>query len=180
MFPALRAVFFATVALLPVGVPGQATAAKVTLVEPVKLTPYSSAHKGGRRIISNFEILEFHLPRFAHITKVSDVDYVEYYVRYGPAPPKVWLKFMFGLSVGGYSPDDLENTSIKWTARKQICNGSEVGTDWRCATFNGRRWRHVSVLFGFAEYRDVPAKAADYFDKILDTVSCGRDPSRKP
>src|SRR5580765_4166507 len=133
MFPALRAVFFATVALLPVGVLGQATAAEVTLLEPVKLTPYSSAHKGGRRIISNFEILEFHLPRFAHITKVSDVDYVEYCVRYGPAPPKVWLKFMFGLSVGGYSPDDLENTSIKWTARKQICNGSEVGTDWRSA-----------------------------------------------
>lgn len=145
----------------------------VAVQEPVTL-PARHAQIFGRRIVSNLDIVEFHLPRFAHITQGKDVDYVEYYVQYGPTVDKVWLRFMFGPNVGGASPQDLKNSSITWTSRNLICNGSEVGTDWRGSSVDGRRWRHVAIPFGFAAYRDVQSKAADYFDKILDTESCGK------
>lgn len=113
----------------------------------------------GRRIVSNLDFLEFHVPRFAHISRVADIDYVEYFVRYGPPSlNKMFLRFMFGGSVGGYSPQGLANTSIKWTARDLLCDGSPIGRDWRGVT------------------HDAPSKAADYFDKILDSVSCGKGP----
>ena len=62
--------------------------------EPIKLLPCADSPKNGRRIVSNLEIVEFYLPRFATVKKTADVDYVEYYVRYRPKHNKVWLKFM--------------------------------------------------------------------------------------
>ena len=146
----------------------------------MQLTPYKDAHRSGHTIRFNGETVEFHVPLFAHTTKFYDTDYGGYYVRYGPTVDNLWLKFMYGGLIGGYSPDDLQNPAIKWTARNLVCEGSEVGTDWRGSTVDGHRWRHIGIAFGFADYRDVPAKAADYFDKILDTVSCGRNPYGKP
>ncbi len=136
----------------------------------------AKVHRSGRRIVSQLEIVEFYIPRFAHLTKVRDVDYVEYYVCYGPKQEKLWLKLMFGPLVGGHSPDDLGKPSIQWASQKWGCHGDEDGTDWRGIAEDGRRWRHVSIPFGFAAYQNVPPKAADYFDKILDTMCCGKCP----
>jgi hypothetical protein len=44
---------------------------------------------------------------------------------------------------------------------------------------DGRRWRHIAIPFGFAEYEGVPEDAAKYFDKILDTMCCGKCTSCK-
>jgi hypothetical protein len=85
---------------------------------PVKLKNCSDAHRSGRHIAPNPEIVRFFVPRFATVQKVADIDYVEYFVRYGPKRDKMWLKFMFGGLVGGESPHDLLSTSIKWTAQK--------------------------------------------------------------
>lgn len=109
-----------------------------------------------------------------HVTTVRDADYVEYYVRYGPKEEKLWLKFMFGGLVGGHSPDDLGNAALKWTSQKFGCDGHEDGSDWRGVSADGRRWRHVSIPFGSAVYKNVPQKAANYFDKILNTMCCGK------
>jgi hypothetical protein len=175
MHSAIRIALFAIV----LAVASCAAFGEVTMGEPIKLTPYKDAHRSGHRITFIAETVEFHVPRFAHATKLFDADYGGYYVRYGPTVDKLWLKFMFGALIGGYSPDDLQNPAIKWTARHLICEGSEVGTDWRGSTLDGHRWRHIGIAFGFADYQNVPGKAADYFDKILDTVSCGRDPFGK-
>jgi len=69
-----------------------------TFGQPVKLMECANAHRSGRRIVSNFGIVEFYVPRFAKIKKVADVDYVEYYVRYGSTQDDLWLKFMFWAS----------------------------------------------------------------------------------
>lgn len=143
---------------------------------PIKPAFCSVAHKSGRRIAPHLDIVEFYIPRFAPFRKIADVDYVEYFVRYGPKQDNLWLKFMFGLMVGGNSPKDLANTSITWTARKWDCDQEEDGTDWRGTSADGRRWHHISIPFGFAAYEGVPQKAADYFDRILDTMCCGKCP----
>jgi hypothetical protein len=156
------------VALLPAAVLAQTNATSM------HLPSCSIARHSERRIFSTIaETVVFYVPRFAHMQKVQDVDYVEYHVRYGPKEEKVWLKFMFGRLVGGHSPDDLGNSTIHWTSHKLRCNQDEGGTDWRGTNGDGRRWRHVSIPFGFAAYRSVAPKAAQYFDKILDTMCSG-------
>jgi hypothetical protein len=146
---------------------------------PVKRTPCANSHQSGRRIVSNLDIVEFYVPRFAKTKRRADVDYVEYYIRYGPERDKLWLKFMFGPMVGGHSPHDLDNSSIQWTSRKWACNGDEDGTDWIGVEADGRKWRHIAIPLGFATYQGVPPKAADYFDRILNTMCCGKCPACK-
>jgi hypothetical protein len=138
--------------------------AQVKPDEPVKLSSCADTHRSGRRIVSNLEIVEFYVPRFATLKKYRDVDYVEYYVGYGPEQNKMWLRLMFGPLVGGHSPHDLTNTSIKWTAQKWGCQRNEdgTGTDWRGTGTDGRRWRHIAILWGFAAYENATPKAADY------------------
>ena len=159
---------FVAIAVLPAAVLAQTNATSI------HLPSCSSARHRGRRIVSTIaETVVFYVPRFAHMQETQDVDYVEYDVRYGPKEDKVWLKFMFGGLVGGHSPDDIGNSSIHWTSQRLQCNQHDGGTDWRGTDGDGRRWRHVSIPLGFAAYRDVAPKAAEYFDKILDTMCCG-------
>jgi hypothetical protein len=172
MKPSTQAVVAGMIAVLVSGT----AFGQVKSDEPVKTTSCSDIHRTGRSIVSNFDIVEFYVPLFAHVTKVADIDYVEYYVRYGPKQDKLWLRFMFGGLVGGDSPNDLQKTSIKWTAQTWSCGRVEDGKDWRGSSGDGLRWRHVSIPFGFAAYEGAPPRAADYFDKILDTMCCGKCP----
>jgi hypothetical protein len=151
----------------------QAKLVEVPRGAPLKLP---AAHGTGRRIPSEFELLWFRLPLFAHVTKGADADYVHYSVRYGPKESPQWLGFYFGPLMGGYEPHDPGNASIKWTARDLICDNVPKATDWRGSTPDGRRWRHMGIVFGFADYQDVSPDAAHYFDKILDSASCGKMP----
>jgi hypothetical protein len=124
--------------------------------------------------VSHLELVEFYVPRLAKIKKVVDADYVEYFVRYGPERDKLWLRFMLGPLVGGESPQALGDTSIKWKAQKWGCEGQVEGTDWRGVGPEGRTWRHITIPFGFAAYEGASPKAAKYFDKVLDTMCCGK------
>ena len=142
----------------------------------VNLTPCTGFHISGRRIVSQLDIVEFYVPRFAHVTKGADADYSTISVRYGPEADAKWLGFIFGVLASKDSPDDLGRTSIKWTSKPWGCHGDHDGTDWHGVGEDGRRWRHISVPFGFATYKGVPPKAAQYFDKILDTMCCGKCP----
>ena len=110
--------------------------------------PPSCAHRHtiGRRVVSHLDIVEFSVPYFAHVTKVRDVDYIEYYVRYGPQEDMIWLRFMFGVHTGGSSPDDIGNMSIRWTTQKWGCYQDIDGTDWR-----GRR--QMAVAGDMYQYR---------------------------
>ena len=104
------------------------------------------------------------------------MDYVVYNVRHGPGREAAWLKLMFGLLVGGNSPHGLEDRSITWTATAWNC-GDLGGVEWRGVSADGRRWRHIRIpLAGFAAYAGAPPKAALYFDRILDTMCCGKGP----
>ena len=162
-------------ALIAVSLSGlQLRAFEVTSGEPKTLSHAAHFPWMGRRINSNLDILEFRAPHFAHIKMIHDVDYVEYYILHGPSQNKTWLRLMFGGNVGGYTPDALTDAAIRWTSRKLICDGMDVGTDWRGSGADGREWRHLGIPFGFAEYKGVSKRAAAYFDKVLDSVSCGK------
>ena len=144
-----------------------------TPVEPTKLSDCAKVHRSGHRIISNMEIVEFRIPWFSHFTKGHDVDYVEYYVRYGKPQDKLWLHFMFGPLVGRSGLTGSGGIPIKWTTTKSDCFNADV-TDLRGHSADDRHWRNIEFPFGFAAYNAAPPKAADYFDKVLDTICCGK------
>lgn len=134
----------------------------------------------GRRIVSDMGIVEFRVPRLTPTAKSIDADYVVYRIRYGRKADNLWLEMMLGPLVGGEDPHELQNGSIKWVRTSTTCRDGLTIRDWRGTAQDGRRWRHIAIpLSGYAAYKDVPPKAADYFDKILDTMCCGQCPSCK-
>jgi hypothetical protein len=139
----------------------------------------NEAETGNQRTRNRFywtitKNLDASLTRSAYVKRVQDIDYEEYFLRYGRKQDRLWMNFMFGPMVGGQSPHDLHNTEIRWSSRKWGCHNDEDGTDWQGTGTHGRRWRHISIPFGFAGYEGVPQTAADYFDKILDSMCCGK------
>ncbi len=145
---------------------------QVNAGEIEKLPACASVHRSGRHITGHLAGINFYVPRFTHVTRVQDIDYIEYHVRYGAKRDKPGLRFMFAVLGGGESPDDLGNPSIEWSRRRWECRPGEGVTEWRGAAADGRHWRHVKFAFGFAAYKGVPPEAALYFDKILDTMCC--------
>lgn len=136
----------------------------------------SKVNQRHRRVVSVNRIVEFCIPLSAHLTETIDADYVEYRVRYGPSREKAWLKFTVGAMMGEYSPHDDQKRAISWTWRKWTCNGIE-GNDVRGHSSDGGKWRYIKIpASGFAAYEGVTAKAADYFDGILDKMCCGNGP----
>ncbi|HLK18517.1 MAG TPA: hypothetical protein VKT81_06150 [Bryobacteraceae bacterium] len=61
------------------------------------------------------------------------------------------------------SPEAPEGTVHGWHCSQ------EKGRDFRL-TKNGRSWRLLTFITGYAEYKDVPQKAAMKFDRILDSL----------
>jgi len=139
-----------------------------------RTTSCSKVNRSGHRIVFMNHMVEFHIPSSAHLTKTTDADYVDYRVRYGPTREKMWLNFVFGPMVGEYAAHNTHSGDIRWTWRKWTCNGIE-GNDVRGISSDGGRWRYINMAAsGFAAYEGVAAKAADYFDGILDTMCCGK------
>ena len=80
-----------------------------------------------RHIVSNFGIVEFRVPRWAPIKVSSDIDYVIYHIRYGAVADRLWLTMMFGPLVGGETPDQAPDSSVKWQTTKWSCGGTTAG-----------------------------------------------------
>ncbi len=121
--------------------------------------------------------MEFRVPLAAHVERTQDIDYVVYSIPYGSKKDKVWLSFMVGALVGGLSPKDLGDSAIQWTGQVWGCNQEELVKDWRGVTANGRRSRLMNIPLGIAIYQGVSTEAAQYFDKVLDTMCCRKSPS---
>jgi hypothetical protein len=136
------------------------------------LSSCTAPHKRGRRIVSPMDLFEFFIPRSAVITKQQDVDYIEYYVFFGQKKNNQRLRLMFGPNArGGF--DHQPSPGIEWTKTPWIC--PQVGAiDVSGKNKDGRQWRSLSFAGGFASYEVLPPDAAEYFDRILDTVCCGK------
>jgi hypothetical protein len=135
--------------------------------------PRCSPHGIGRRIVDPLGIVEFRVPRSASMKTAGGVDDYTYTIAYGVAKDRQTLFMDFGPTMGGDLHPEREDSGITWTVTQWDCR-SYHGKDWRGIAADGRRSRHVSISpVGFASYRGVTAKAAEYFDKILDTMCCG-------
>ena len=73
-------------------------------------------------------------------------------------------------------PDD-------WPSSAATTGNTTLVRDWQCSEGRGqdfrlnrddRNWRLVTFPKGFAEYKNVPAKAARKFDRVLDSLCCQR------
>ena len=82
------------------------------------------------------------------------------------------------------SPDSFGPSDAPTGTVRQWHSSEDEGRDFRMKR-NGRSWRLLTFFKGYAEYEDVPLKAAANFDRILDSLCCqplppsnGRDKRR--
>lgn len=68
------------------------------------------------------------------------------------------------------SPDSKRGEAI--SMQRWQCSDLD-GHDFRFSR-DGQNWRMISFAIGFAEYKNVPAKAALQFDRVLGSMCCKR------
>jgi hypothetical protein len=114
--------------------------------------------------------LKIEIPKGASLKESSDVDYTAYSIKFREKKNDYFLEGIHGpLASAGKVPaqwiqesDRLEKLS--WQV------GEVEGVDARGTLANGNSWRIVAMYGNAISYYDVPAAAANYFDRILDTA----------
>ncbi|MFL6336054.1 MAG: hypothetical protein ACJ754_22330 [Pyrinomonadaceae bacterium] len=115
--------------------------------------------------------MRFDVPKGLKSKKVTDVDYVLFYV-YPEGNEKEHLELWHGTLVGGAHPSqELMNASVEVKERKWAC-AENGGLDFSGRTRDGKRWRRVSYFLGFAAYENVPEETARRLDEVIDGMCC--------
>jgi hypothetical protein len=118
------------------------------------------------------------VPKGLMLKKVRDADYLLYII-YDRKNKHEVLEVWFGLSVSsGYPPDDLLISSNEFAERSWTCE-TGTGVDLRGRLRTGEHWRWTSLLLGMAKYRVKSEEAADSFDRIIDSLYCDAEFSKK-
>jgi hypothetical protein len=123
-----------------------------------------------------FGLTVFQVAQELILKKVTDVDFEAYYISYGRR--QELLSIYFGLNVGGEKgPANLNDAAIEWSKEtwRWTCDKLRVPLQtqqWKGVGSNGRLWRHVNLLYGFASYENVTQEAAAEFDKVFDSICC--------
>jgi hypothetical protein len=111
--------------------------------------------------------MRFEVPKGMKSKKVTDVDYVLFYV-YPKGNEKEYLELWSGPHVGGGSPERevLESsTEVRRGEWQAEWNG---GRDISGRARDGKRWRRTTMFMGLAVYENVSEETARRFDQIID------------
>ena len=136
----------------------------------------NAAKHHGRRIKVDMDLVEFFVPRFAHVSKGGDFEgHVWHDIWFGPEQNRTRLIIVYGQHPAGLAWEHEPPADIVWTTTHWSCRDID-GKDGRAVAADGRRWRFRTLLSGVAQYDGVSAEAAEYFDKILDSMCCGQGP----
>ncbi len=138
-----------------------------------QLPSCTTGNHRGRRIPVDQGWADLFVPRFAHVTKKAGFEGdVWHRVWFGPQQNHAQLLVVYGQQLAGLPWQHAPPKDTAWTKSKKMCHKIEI-RDSRGFSTDGRRWRYVTLFSGVALYDGVPSKAADYFDKILETLCCG-------
>jgi hypothetical protein len=113
--------------------------------------------------------LRFEVPKGAKLKRGKDIDYVDYNVGFGKGTERVWMHGIHGSNAsGGKVSSELLDTNII-SQRIWKSEGIEM-VDARGTLTNGHYWRFIGIFGEQVAYKNVPKDAADYFDRMLDTI----------
>ena len=114
--------------------------------------------------------IKFSVLRDTEVIHARDIDFVAWAIDFGPATNPVQLKAFSGLNVGNGEPSREDIAASRKFTRRYWTHNRRGGADSRGALKNGRLWRTFGMFGEVVWYYNVPADAAAYFDRILDTA----------
>lgn len=135
--------------------------------QQVRRVASCGARKKGKEIFG----MRFGVPKGMKSKKVTDADYVLFYV-FPEGDEKEFIQIWSGPHVGGGRPSrelleaSAEVRQGEW--RAEWNNGS----DFYGRTRDGKRWRRTSMFMGFAAYENVSDETARKFDEVIDGMCC--------
>ena len=136
---------------------------------------------GGRRVIAicslaaedqklvGFEI-KFLVSKDTQVINYREVDYIAWAINFGSAKDTIALKGFSGLNVGNGEVSREHIAASRRFTRRYWTHNKQGGVDGRGTLKNGRFWRTFGMFGETVWYHNVPADAAAYFDRILDTA----------
>ena len=129
----------------------------------------SCGARGARK--KNLFGMRFDVPKGMALKRVTDVDYVLFYV-YPKGNDKEYLELWSGPHVGGGSPDrELLDASAEVKRGRWACD-ENGGADFSGRTRDGKRWRRTTMFMGLATYENVSEETARRFDEVIDGMCC--------
>jgi hypothetical protein len=133
-----------------------------------RVIPVCSTPSDAQKLVG-FEI-KFLVPKDTEIIHGGDIDFVAWAIDFRAANTARQLSSFKGLNVGNGEPERYEISASRKLTRRYWTHNKRGGVDSRGTLKNGRLWRNFGMFGEVVWYYDVPADAAAYFDRILDTA----------
>lgn len=123
--------------------------------------------------------IQFVKPDGAVIKKITDADYTEHIIGYGPKHTRQWLCIWSGPTVSEGSPPELlvaQSVEVIERAFKCGTHSGGQGVDIGGRLNDGKKWRWVRYPPDMiASYENGSEESARFFDRIIDGSCCATD-----
>jgi len=119
--------------------------------------------------LTGFDI-KFLVSKDTKVIHARDIDFLAWAINFGSTTNPVQLKAFSGLHVGTGEPSREDIAASRKYTRRYWTHNQRGGVDSRGTFKNGRFWRYFGRFGEVIWYYNVPADAAAYFDRILDTA----------
>lgn len=135
--------------------------------------PACKDSESGKFVGERFRLV---LPKTVILKQGHDIDYQNYWVGFGKGKGLVWMHGGFGPTWSSGKPTSgwLESTGVLESRSWVFEKNSSKGVDIKGRLANGNYSRFIGMPGETVEYCDVPKDAAEYFDRILDSI-CFRE-----
>ena len=110
------------------------------------------------------------VPKDTVFKKVRDIDYEAWGIPFGAPTNRIELTGYSGLNVGNGEVTRFYLDGSRKFSRRYWRHNKQGGIDGRGTLKNGRFWRYFGMFGETLSYYNVPAHAASYFDRILDSA----------
>jgi hypothetical protein len=116
--------------------------------------------------------LIIYTPDSVTVSKNSDVDHTDAYIRPKRVAAQESIHVMFGPNVSsGAPPKVCIISSARLSARSWRTQSGELeDLDFRGQTADGRQWRWINFQLGFVSYHAVSKNSAELFDRLIDQM----------
>jgi len=110
------------------------------------------------------------VPKDTKVNEGRDVDYAYWSIAFGEGKARSTLKGFSGLNVGNGEPMHSDVVASKRFERQYWAHNKVRGVDSRGTFKNEMRWRNFGTFGEVIWYFNIPAEAAAYFDRLLETT----------
>jgi hypothetical protein len=114
--------------------------------------------------------IKLSVPNDMSVNVSQDVDYEVYRILFGSGNNGFQLSGFSGLNVGNGEVTRFYLDGSRKFTRRYWRHDKRHGVDARGTLKNGRFWRYFGMFGETLSYYNVPADAAAYFDRILDSA----------